>query len=57
MSAEALRALCSEAQDAAASMDLSRALALLQRLQEQFELLKTTLRHSGWCSQAPGGDH
>ena len=57
MSAEALRALCSEAQDAAASMDLSRALALLQRLQEQFELLKTTLRQSGWCSQASGGDH
>jgi CheY-like chemotaxis protein/HPt (histidine-containing phosphotransfer) domain-containing protein len=57
MSAEALRALCSEAQDAATSMDLSRALALLPRLQEQFELLKTALQQSGWCSQTSGGDH
>ena len=57
MSAEALRALCAEAQDAAASMELSRALALLPRLQEQFELLKTTLKQSGWSSQASGGDH
>jgi two-component system, sensor histidine kinase and response regulator len=57
MSAEGLRALCSEAQDAAAAMELSRALALLPRLQEQFELLKTALKQSGWCSQASGGDH
>ena len=57
MSAEALRALCSETQDAAAAMELSRALALLPRLQEQFELLKTALKQSGWCSQASGGDH
>jgi len=56
MSAGALQALCSEAQDAAASMDWSRRLALLPRLQEQFELLKTTLQQSGWCSQASGGD-
>ncbi len=48
LSAEALRALCSEAQDAAAAMELSRALALLPRLQEQFELLKTALKQSGW---------
>ena len=57
MSAEALRALCSEAQDAAAAMELSRALALLPRLQEQFELLRTALKQSGWCSQASEGDH
>ena len=57
MSAGALRALCSETQDAAAAMELSRALALLPRVQEQFELLKTTLKQSGWCSQASGGDH
>jgi len=49
LSAEALRALCSEAQDAAESMELSSALALLPRLQEQFELLKTTLKLSGWA--------
>jgi PAS domain S-box-containing protein len=57
MSAEALRALCSEAQDAAESRELSRALALLPRLQEQFELLKTTLNQSGWDRQPSGGDH
>jgi len=57
MSAEPLRALCAEAQDAAAAMELSRALALLPRLQEQFELLRTTLKKSGWCSQASEGDH
>jgi len=57
MSAQALRALCSEAQDAATAEELSRALALLPRLQEQFELLKTTLEKSGWCSQASEGHH
>ena len=48
VSAEALRALCSEAQEAAAARELSRALALLPCLEEQFELLKTTLKQSGW---------
>ena len=50
ISAEALRVLCSEAHDAAESMELSSALALLPRLQEQFELLTTTLNQSGWGS-------
>jgi two-component system, sensor histidine kinase and response regulator len=49
VSAESLRALCSEAQEAAASRDLSRALALLPRLEEQFEMLKATLKQSGWA--------
>jgi len=57
ISAETLRALCSEAQDAATAGELSRALALLPRLQEQLELLRTALKKSGWCSQASGGDH
>ena len=48
VSAEALRALCSETQEEAAAMDFSRALALLPRLREQFELLKATLKDSGW---------
>jgi PAS domain S-box-containing protein len=48
VSAEALRALCFEAQEAAAAGELSSALALLPRLDEQFELLKATLKHSGW---------
>jgi CheY-like chemotaxis protein/HPt (histidine-containing phosphotransfer) domain-containing protein len=48
MSAEVLRALSSEAQEAAAAGELSRALALLPRLEEQFELLKATLKQSGW---------
>jgi hypothetical protein len=48
VSAEALRALCSTAQEAAVSREFSRALDLLPRLEEQFELLKTTLKQSGW---------
>ena len=48
VSAEALRALCFEAQEAAAAGDLTHALALLPRLEEQFELLKATLKQSGW---------
>ena len=48
VSAEALGALCFEAQEAAAAGELSRALALLPRLEEQFELLKATLKQSGW---------
>ena len=47
-SAEELRALCSEAQEAAAASDVIRALALLPRMEEQFELLKATLKQSGW---------
>jgi len=47
ISAEALREMCLEAQNAAASMEFSSALALLPRLQEQFELLKAALRQSG----------
>ena len=48
ISAEALRSLCSEAQEAAAASELIRALALLPRLEEQFELFKATLKQSGW---------
>ncbi|MGO9271395.1 MAG: PAS domain S-box protein [Terriglobia bacterium] len=48
VSAEALRASCFEVQEAAAAKELSRALALLPRLEEQFELLKATLKQSGW---------
>ncbi|MGA2983356.1 MAG: PAS domain S-box protein [Terriglobia bacterium] len=47
VSAEGLRALCLEAQ-AAAEGELIHALALLPRLEEQFELLKVTLKQSGW---------
>jgi len=50
MSAEPLRALCSEVQEAAAAGELRRALVLLPGLQEQFELLKTALKQSGLCS-------
>ena len=49
LSAEAMRALCFEMQEAAASKELSRALALLPRLEEQFELLKAALKQSGWA--------
>ncbi len=49
VSAESLRALCSEAQEAAASSELSRALVLVPRLEEEFELLKATLKQSGWA--------
>ncbi len=47
VSAEVLRALCFETQEAAAAGELSRATALLPRLEEQFELLKATLEKSG----------
>ena len=49
VSAEALRALCFEMQEAAAAGELSRASALLPRLEEQFERLKSTLKQSGWA--------
>jgi PAS domain S-box-containing protein len=55
LAAEALRAFCSEAQEAAAAHDLERASILLLRMQEQFERLKTTLQQSGWRHQALGG--
>jgi PAS domain S-box-containing protein len=48
VSAEALRALCSEAQEAAAGGKLGRVVTLLPRLEEQFNLLKSTLKQSGW---------
>jgi HPt (histidine-containing phosphotransfer) domain-containing protein len=57
MSAEALRVLCSNAQAAAAAREFSRALALLPQMEDQFELLKTTLNRSGWGSQASGENH
>jgi PAS domain S-box-containing protein len=55
LSAEALRAACSEAQEAATANDLERASILLLRMQEQFERLRTTLQQSGWRHQASGG--
>jgi PAS domain S-box-containing protein len=48
VAAEALRALSFKAQEAVAAGELSRALALLPHLEEQFELLKSTLKLSGW---------
>jgi len=48
VSAEALRALCAEVQEAAAAGDLNRALTAMPRLDEQLELLKATLKKSGW---------
>ncbi len=48
VSAEGLRALCRQVEDAAAANELSCAATLLPPLEEQFELLKTTLKQSGW---------
>jgi PAS domain S-box-containing protein len=48
VSAEALLGFCCEVEAATAAEELSRALALLPRLEEQFELLKATLKQSGW---------
>ena len=48
VSAEALCALCSEAQDAAAAGELTRVRALLPRMEEQLNLLKATLSQAGW---------
>ena len=48
VSAEALRALCVEVQEAAAAERLEPRLGPLPRLEEQFELLKATLKQSGW---------
>jgi len=49
VSAEVLQALCRETEEAAASNELSRARVLLPRLEEQFELLKVTLKQTGWA--------
>ena len=43
-----LRALSAETQLAVSAREFSRASILLVQLQEQFELLKATLKHSGW---------
>ena len=48
VSAGALRALSYEAQQAAASRDLDEGMALLPRIEEQFERLKVVLKQSGW---------
>ena len=48
ISAEALRAICSEVQEAAVARELNRAASLLPRLQEQFGLLKATLKQRGF---------
>ena len=48
VAAEALRALCSEAQEAAAADELTRALDLMPRLDEQVESLNSTLKQAGW---------
>jgi HPt (histidine-containing phosphotransfer) domain-containing protein len=48
VSASGLQELCSAAQKAATSSNPSAALALLPQLEEEFELLKTTLQQSGW---------
>jgi len=48
LSAEAMQAVCLELQDAAASRKLEHALALLPKIEEQFELLKTALKDWGW---------
>ncbi len=48
LSAEAMRAICLEMQEAAAATDLSRAADLLPGLEEQFHLLNETLKESGW---------
>jgi HPt (histidine-containing phosphotransfer) domain-containing protein len=55
ISADALRSLCSEAQEAAAAHELLRALSLLPQLEEQFELLKAALKKSGLWKQVSGG--
>ena len=48
VSAKALSAACGEAQRAAADGDLTRASALLARMDQQFEMLKTALEQQGW---------
>ncbi len=48
VSAEVLRTLSHEPEDAAASGEFKRVSALLPRLQEQFECLKAVVKQSGW---------
>ena len=48
VSAPALRALFSEMQQEAAAGQLAGAAARYSRMEEQFELLKSTLKQSGW---------
>jgi two-component system, sensor histidine kinase and response regulator len=48
ISADALRVICFEAQEAAASNSLGRVSALFPRLKDQFELLRAALKQSGW---------
>ena len=48
VSAKAIHSLCCAAQQAAAANELTRALALLPRLEKEFELLKATVKQSGW---------
>ena len=47
MSAETLRALCFEAQEAASARDLNRASALIPQMQEQFERFAIAAKRSG----------
>ena len=48
VSAEALRAVCFQAQEAAAAKEMGRVIALLPRLEDEFEQLKAALKQSGW---------
>jgi CheY-like chemotaxis protein len=49
VSAQALRSLCFDMQEAATAGELGRALVVLSQVEEQFELLKSTLKQSGWA--------
>jgi HPt (histidine-containing phosphotransfer) domain-containing protein len=49
LSARALRDVACELQQTAIAHDLKASLALLPRLEERFEQLKTTLKQSGWA--------
>jgi CheY-like chemotaxis protein/HPt (histidine-containing phosphotransfer) domain-containing protein len=48
ISGNALRKICSEAQEAAAAGELGRVSELLPRIEEQFELLHAELIEAGW---------
>ena len=49
VSAESLRTLCCEVQKRATASEFDRALTLMPKLNEQFELLKNRLRQLGWA--------
>ena len=49
LSAESFRAVCGELQEAAAAGDISLASSLLPKLKKQLNLLKTTLKRTGWA--------